>query len=183
MRLVANGKRPAIPSEAGLSGLTAAARYVFSLPQDIHVEALATVAPVQLADRLITRDQREAACRFLAVMLFVDGRLDKAKIRLFLQYAEALEVREDYVTQLGEACRDLDWVLQDMTRQNIKSVGMNRGTAPISWRCCSHTAGSRTPTSRHAITRWGNWHPAHSAEPFGRFTNETAMPFPDRNRA
>jgi hypothetical protein len=122
MRVVttANGRQTL--SEAGASGLTAAARYVFNLAHDIRVEALPTVAPIELAGRLITREQRETACRFLAVMPFLDGRLDEEKIQLFLQYADALGVREDYVRQLAESNRHLDWVLQDMTRQNIKSL-------------------------------------------------------------
>ena len=122
MRLVATANGRHMLSETGISGLTAAARYVFSLAHDIPVEALPAVTPVELAGRLIMREQRKAACRFLAIMPLIDGRLDREKIDLFLQYADALGIHEDYITQLAESRRHLDWVLEDMTRQNIKSL-------------------------------------------------------------
>ena len=103
--------------------MKAAARYAFNLDDDIRPEVFPSITPVELAGKLVTREQCETACRFLAVMPLVDGRLDDArKIDLFLQYADALKIRDDYVTELAEACRHLDWVLQDMTRQNIKSL-------------------------------------------------------------
>ena len=122
MRLVAtaSGRQPL--SEAGVSGLKAAARYVFRLNDALRIEALPAVTAVELASTLTTRTQRAAACRFLAIMPLIDGRLDDAKIEIFLRYADALAIHEDYVRQLAEACRHLDWVLQDMTRQNIKSL-------------------------------------------------------------
>lgn len=122
MRLVATGNGRQTLSEAGASSLKAAAQYVFDLDHDIRAEALPTVTPAELAGTLITRELRAAACRFLAVMPFVDGRLDEDKIDLSLQYADALEIRKNYVTELAEARRHLDWVLRDMTRQNIKSL-------------------------------------------------------------
>lgn len=122
MRLVATGNGRQALSEACASGLRAAAQYVFHLGHDIEAETLPTVTPAELACKLLTREQGEAACRFLAIMPLVDGRLDGEKIDLFLQYADALKIRDDYVTELAEACRHLDWVLQDMTRQNIKSL-------------------------------------------------------------
>ncbi|MDN5865522.1 MAG: hypothetical protein L0I62_09990 [Gammaproteobacteria bacterium] len=124
MRAVAteNGRQPL--SEASACGLKAAARYVFRLHMndDLRIEALPSVTPSELATALTTPDQRAAACRFLAVTPLVDGLLDHAKIEIFLAYAEALAIREDYVTQLAESRLHLDWVLQDMTRQNIKSL-------------------------------------------------------------
>lgn len=122
MRLVAIGDERRTLSDACARGLAAAARYVFRFNEDIRPETLPAVIPAELPGKLSTQAQREAACRFLAVMPLVDGRLDEAKIDLFLRYAEALEIHEDYVTQLAEACSDLDWVLEDMTRQNIKSL-------------------------------------------------------------
>ena len=116
----ANGRHAL--SDPCASGLRAAAQYVFHLGHNIRVDELPDISPVELASRLVTREQAEAASRFLAVMPLVDGRLDDAKIDLFLQYVDALEVRADYVTELAEACGHLDWVLHDMTRQNIKSL-------------------------------------------------------------
>jgi hypothetical protein len=122
MRQVAteNDRRPL--SETGASALNAAARYVFRLNEDLRILALPSVTPADLAAILTTQDQRAAACRFLAVTPLLDGRLDAAKIEVFLRYADALAIREDYVGQLAESVRHLDWVLQDMTRQNIKSL-------------------------------------------------------------
>jgi hypothetical protein len=122
MHLVATGNGRQALSEADATGLRAAAQYVFNLGHDIRAETLRIVTPAELADTVVSREQRQAACRFLAVMPLVDGRLDTAKIDLFLQFAEALEIHDDYVTELDEARSHLDWVLQDMTRQNIKSL-------------------------------------------------------------
>jgi hypothetical protein len=122
MRQVATANGRQTLSGAGGCGLKAAARYVFNLDGEIRAEALPAVSPADLPSRLATAEQHAAACRFLAVMPLIDGRLDEEKIDLFLQYAGALEIRDDYVTELAEARRDLDWVLKDMTRQNIKSL-------------------------------------------------------------
>ncbi len=122
MRRVATANGRQALSEPCAAGLGSAAQYVFNLGHAIRVEELPDISPVELASRLATREQAEAASRFLAVMPLVDGLLDNAKIDLFLQYADALKIRDDYVTELAEACRHLDWVLQDMTRQNIKSL-------------------------------------------------------------
>jgi hypothetical protein len=122
MRLVATANNRQSLSETGASGLRAAARYVFRLNDDLRIETLPAASPAELASTLTTRDQRAAACRFLAITPLIDGRLDGMKIEIFLKYADALNIREDYVTQLAKSRRDLAWVLQDMTRQNIKSL-------------------------------------------------------------
>ena len=61
--------------------------------------------------------------RFLAVIALVDGLLDRDKIALVLTFAATLGVNEAYLKQLFEAANgNLAWALEDMTRQNIKSL-------------------------------------------------------------
>ncbi len=89
MHRVASGNGRQALSDACASGLRSAAQYVFALGHDIRIEELPAVKPADLASILITREQKDTASRFLAVLPLVDGRLDEEKIDVFLQYADA----------------------------------------------------------------------------------------------
>lgn len=115
----AKGRQPF--SELCAAGLKAAGHHVFHL-DDVRLDDLPSCSHGELAAILADRDQREQACRFLAIMPLVDGQLDHQKIDVFLQYADALQIHDDYVTELNESRHNLDWALNDMTRQNINSI-------------------------------------------------------------
>ena len=118
MRLVA-----APLSAADRTTLQAAYRYVFRGAAELDVDALPDVGPSELARALPSADLAQHAARFLAVMAFVDGAIDRAKIARVLAYAAALGVHEDYLRQLAEAAAGhLQWVAMDMMRQNVQSI-------------------------------------------------------------
>lgn len=123
MRHVATLKGAKPLTEAGRGSLLAASRYVFCLEDGVDVDGLAPVTPSELAAALSDTALAEWATRFLAVTALVDGVLEEDRIGLVLEYAAALRVREEYLTQLAEAARgNLGWALADMTRQNIRSL-------------------------------------------------------------
>jgi len=66
----------------------------------------------------------------------VDGILDQDKIRRVLEYARALDVEADYLTELVEAASGhMAWVVADMTRKNFDSVisRSSAGLDPVAW--------------------------------------------------
>ena len=69
-------------------------------------------------------------------MALVDGVLDHDKIRRVLDYARALDVEADYLTELVEAASGhMAWVVADMTRKNFDSVisRSSEGLDPVAW--------------------------------------------------
>jgi len=122
MRVIAETGGPA--SEDDRRALDSADRYVFGHDGSFDFAALAPVAPAALA-RALAGDGGLAheALKFLAVMAFVDGRLDKAKIAAVLGYAKALGIAEHYLDEIRQAAEDrLQEVLADMTRCNMESI-------------------------------------------------------------
>lgn len=105
------------------ASLVSAFRYVFRGHSSLDIESLPPTKPRELAGVLSDRGQAEMAMRFLAVMALVDGELDPARIDTVLEYADTLGVREDYLTELSASVKgDLQWALNDMSRQNILSL-------------------------------------------------------------
>jgi hypothetical protein len=110
-------------SEADRRALAAASRFIFGLEDARDVEGPPTVAPEELRTALAGTDLAENAVRFLTVMAFVDGSVDKAKITVVLRYAEALGIHERYLDEIAEAAQDrLQEALADMTRCNMESI-------------------------------------------------------------
>jgi hypothetical protein len=98
-------------------------RFIFGHPGPPLADSLREVEPEALAAALAGTALAEDAIRFLTVMAFVDGALDKAKIAAVLRYAEALGVHGRYLDEIAEAARDrLQEVLADMTRANMESI-------------------------------------------------------------
>jgi hypothetical protein len=119
MRAVAETGGPA--SDADRRALDSTDRYVFGHDRRLVFDA---VAPDGLARALAgDGDLAHEAVKFLAVMAFVDGRLDKAKIAAVLGYARALGVAEHYLDEIRDAAQDrLQEALADMTRCNMESI-------------------------------------------------------------
>jgi hypothetical protein len=108
-------------SEADRRTLAGASRFIFGRNQ--ASEDLRAVAPEVLAGVLVGTDLAQNAVRFLTVMAFIDGVLDKAKIATVLRYAAALGIDERYLNEIAEAARDrLQEALADMTRCNMESI-------------------------------------------------------------
>ena len=149
MRQVAlAGGRPL--SRADSASLLAAGRYL--LRRDaLDVGDLPAVEPADLVVLLDGRELREEALKYLAIMALVDGSLDHAKLRRVLEYARALDVEADYLTDLVEAAwGHLDWAAADMMRKNFDSVISRSSEAvdPARWSGTSRRCGGRGTSHR-----------------------------------
>jgi hypothetical protein len=136
MRQVALAGGHAI-SYADTASILAAGRYLLRRPGLGDIDTLPAVAPPDLVAALKGEGElaREAV-KYLAIMALVDGVLDHAKLASVLEYARALDVEEDYLTELVEAASGhLAWVMADMTRKNFDSVisKSSKGLDPVAW--------------------------------------------------
>jgi hypothetical protein len=103
--------------------LASADRYIFGHDEPFVFNAIMAVTPAALATALAGSNLGEDALKFLTVMAFVDGSLDKAKIASVLRYATALGIEERYLDEIKEAAQGrLQEVLADMTRCNMESI-------------------------------------------------------------
>ena len=79
--------------------------------------------PKDLARALSSGGLSGDAVKFLTIMAFVDGTLDKAKIANVLWYAAELGVQEEYLDDIREAAQDrMQEALAHMTRSNMESI-------------------------------------------------------------
>jgi hypothetical protein len=121
MRAVAESGGAA--SEDDRSALASADRYIFGHDGPFQFDALGPVEPAALRAALAGSDLAEDAVKFLTVMAFVDGSLDKAKIASVLRYAAAFGIEERYLDDIAKAAHGrLQEVLADMTRCNMVSI-------------------------------------------------------------
>lgn len=103
--------------------LESAERYIFGHEPPVPFADIATVTPAVLAVALAGSDLGEDALKFLAVMAFIDGSLDKVKMASVLVYANALGIEERYLDEIKEATQDrLQEALADMSRCNMESI-------------------------------------------------------------
>jgi hypothetical protein len=103
--------------------LASADRYIFGHDAPFTFDAISTVAPAALATALAGSNLGADALKFLTIMAFVDGSLDKGKIASVLRYATALGIEEGYLDEIKEAAQGrLQEVLADMTRCNMESI-------------------------------------------------------------
>lgn len=118
---LANG-RPL--THADTASIMAAARYLLRRHDVTDLGALPAVEPVDLVAALGTdRALAGDAVKYLAIMVMVDGVLDAEKLARVLSYARALDVEENYLTQMVEAASGhMSWVIADMTMRNAESV-------------------------------------------------------------
>ena len=125
------------PSWSDTVSILAAARYLLRREDLTDIGTLPAVAPADLVAAV--RDDRalaEEAVKYLAVMALVDGTLDHAKLARVLEYARALDIEADYLTELVEAASGrLAWAVADMTRRNFDSVlgRSSAGLDPARW--------------------------------------------------
>ena len=111
------------PREADRRALAAAGRFIFGYRGPVDAKGPPLITPEALTAALAGTALAEDAVRFLTVMAFVDGVLDKAKIAAVLRYAAALGVHERYLDEIAEAAQDrLREALADMNRCNMESI-------------------------------------------------------------
>lgn len=136
MRQVAVASDHAI-TYADTVSILAAARYLLRRRDLTDIGLLPAVAPSDLVSAVGTdRALAGEAVKYLAVMALVDGSLEHRKLARVLDYARALDIEADYLTELVEAASGhLAWATADMWRKNFDSVlgRSSVGLAPATW--------------------------------------------------
>jgi hypothetical protein len=111
---------------ADRASLAAAYHFLLRQPEALDFDdaaALPRPSPSELAAVLPGRALATEAAHMLTIMAFVDGSLDRAKIRAVLDYTAALGIDEPYVQEITEAAQGhVACALADMTRQNLESI-------------------------------------------------------------
>jgi hypothetical protein len=127
MKAVASGGEGMRPADH--AALLGAAHHIFYSGQTLDFAALPLTSFETLAQAFPTADYRRYILQLIAVMAFVDGKIDGPKLDIALRYAAALEVHDDFVRDLAETARGhSDWVKADMSRNNAESIrGMDLG--------------------------------------------------------
>jgi hypothetical protein len=122
MRQVAlAGGRPL--SHADTTSILAAGRYMLRRNDLSDIGTLPAVEPADLVATLDSRELRDESVKYLAIMSLVDGVLDHSKLARVLDYARALDVEADYLTDLVEAASNhMNWAIADMLRKNAESI-------------------------------------------------------------
>ena len=136
MRQVALAGGRAI-SHADRASIAGAAHYLLRRRDLADIGTLPAAEPADLVAALkADRELGREAVKYLAVMALVDGSLDTGKLGRVLEYARALDVEENYLTELVEAASGhMAWVIADMTRKNFDSI-LSRpsdGLDPVAW--------------------------------------------------
>jgi hypothetical protein len=99
MRVVAETGGP--PSDADLWALSAADQYIFGSDPPLDIGALPQVTPPALAELLKGTKLAEDAVKFMTVMAFIDGVLDKSKIARVLEFAKALGIGARFIDEVA----------------------------------------------------------------------------------
>ncbi len=136
MRQVALAGGHAISHADGAS-IAGAAHYLLRRRDLTDIGTLPAIEPADLVSALkADRELGGEAIKYLAVMALVGGNLDTNKLVRVLEYARALDIEEDYLTELVEAASGhMAWVIADMTRKNFDSVisRPSDGLDPAAW--------------------------------------------------
>jgi hypothetical protein len=110
-------------SDPDSRALSAASLYMFGQIQPLDVAGLKPVTPAALASAIADPKLREDALKFITVMAFIDGTLDRAKIARVIGYAGAIGLHERYIDEIAEAAAGhVKEALADMTRANMVSI-------------------------------------------------------------
>jgi hypothetical protein len=110
-------------SHADTASILAAGHYLLRRPDLTDISTLPASEPADLVATLKDRAVAEEAMKYLAIMAMVDGALDHDKLKRVLEYARALDIEADYLTDLVEAASGhLAWATADMWRKNFDSV-------------------------------------------------------------
>jgi hypothetical protein len=110
-------------SHADTASILAAGHYLLRRPDLTDLGALPAAEPAGLVAILKDHELAAEAVKYLTIMVMVDGVLDTDKLARVLEYARALDVEANYLTEMVEAASGhLAWVIADMTMRNAESV-------------------------------------------------------------
>ncbi len=121
---VASAKRSRALTSADHAALDGVAQHVLGgAAEPVDVEALPEVWPQDLSEEFDDRDLAHFVGGLLAVMPFVDGKVDDDRIGIVLEYTAAMRIDEPYVRELAELMAgNLSWIIADMSRRNLESI-------------------------------------------------------------
>lgn len=110
-------------SEADIRTLQGASLYLFGQREPLSIARLKTVDPAALTSAIGDAALREDALKFVTIMAFVDGKLDKAKIVKVADYAATLGLHQGYLDDIVEAANGhVQEALAHMVRSNLESI-------------------------------------------------------------
>ena len=121
-RVVNDRANPDDPrSGRGDGVVVAAGRLLFAPALTVDVASLPRIEPQDLA-KAVGSDSAlaEHAAALIACASLADGVADEQRLRLVVQYAHAMGVREGWVRDVLQVARGhLAWAMADMTRRNV----------------------------------------------------------------
>ena len=178
MRAIVDVGGPA--SEADRHAIVGASRYLFGRETHAPFDALAPVAPEQLASALAGSKLAEDAAKFLTVMAFVDGKLDKTKIAAVLGYARALGTHESYLDDIAAAANDrLQEALAHMVRANMESItGRPWNTGDVNQWLLPYSGAKTDPALAARFEALGQAAPDTFGHAFWKHFHENGYAFP-----
>ncbi len=108
---------------ADRASIVGAAVHVLSVGH-VDPETLAPIKPEELAEALgPDHEVRRYAMQLIGVMSVVDGEIDVTKLNLVVSFSRALDVEDDYVTDLAATAEGhIQWIIADMIRHNVESI-------------------------------------------------------------
>jgi tellurite resistance protein len=110
-------------TDADKECIAAATHYVFRLEEQFGLAGLTPLSPYRLSTLAADPDVARQAASFAAVMAFVDGTLDSAKLSAVVKLADALNVHDDFVHDIARlALGDLHEAKANMIRANLESI-------------------------------------------------------------
>jgi len=103
--------------------LESAARHVLYTKRMPELTTLETPSSEVLAQAFPSADYRRYILQLIAIMAFIDGRIDHRKLDIVSRYASGLGITDDYVDDLSETAQDhIGSVRAHMLRDNVKSI-------------------------------------------------------------
>jgi hypothetical protein len=121
MRAVAETGSPL--TVADRTALQSTNHYMLGHDTPVDIDRLPMPTPAEFATTLRGTPFIQDSVKFMTVMAFIDGMLDKQKIAKVLSYANALGIHGHYLDQITDAAHDrLQAALAHMTRCNMESI-------------------------------------------------------------
>ena len=123
-------------------------------------------------------DLGREAVKYLAVMALVDGALDQAKLARVLDYARALDVEEDYLTEMVEAASGhMAWAHRRHDAQEFRQRPQppSDGLDPAAW-IMPYAGDNAEPDLVARYEALGELPTTPSARHCGNSTRRTATP-------
>lgn len=112
-----------LPAVIDHETIAAATRYIFHLEPQFGLAGLTPLSPARQAELAADPALATQAVSFAALMAFVGGMLDPAKLSAVVRLADQLGVRDDFVNDLARlALGDMNDAKAHMIRANLESV-------------------------------------------------------------